>query len=145
MQVVLMQPLLLAVGEKGTLLFALVASVIKWVGIGAAATKAQVFGFEGLGSFAFLALPMISSLKANAIPAHEQGALQGALSGVQAIAAGVGPLIFMLLWQALTARPDVLYLPRVRPLRPSHVFHRMHTFCSGLEHHQHRTRLFDTA
>lgn len=109
-----MQPLLLCIGEKGTLIFALLASIVKWTGIGIALTKTQVFTFEGVGAFAFLSLPMISSLKANAIRPHEQGALQGALSGVQALAAGFGPLLFMLLWQALTEHPARLYLPRVR-------------------------------
>jgi hypothetical protein len=115
-QVLLMQPLLCCIGEKGTLIFALVASVVKWTGIGLALSKMQVFAFDGLGALAFLSLPMISSLKANAIGPHEQGALQGALSGLQALSSGFGPLLFMLLWQFLTEHPATLYLPRVRSL-----------------------------
>jgi MFS transporter, DHA1 family, tetracycline resistance protein len=111
-QAVLMHPLLMLAGEKGTLVVSQIASFLKWLGIAAAMRKWQVFAFEASGAFAFLALPTISSIKANAVRDHEQGALQGALTGVSALAAGAGPLLFMQLFHFCTSA--TLWQPRVR-------------------------------
>ena len=110
-QALLMQPLLWLTGEKGTLVVSQAASLVKWAGSAAAQTKFQVIGFETCGAFAFLALPTISAIKANAVRAHEQGAVQGAISGMQALASGIGPLIFMQLFRLFT---KVVYVLRVR-------------------------------
>lgn len=110
-QAVLMQPLLLLFGDKGTLLVSQIASGLKWAGIALVATKTQVYAAEVVGSLAFLALPTISSLKSNAVGAHEQGALQGALSGVQSLASGIGPIVF---WQLYRFCTVVVRAPRVR-------------------------------
>lgn len=110
-QTVLMQPMLRRFGDKGALTVAQVASVLKWAGIALALSKWQVYIVEVLGSLAFMSLPVISGLKANAVRQHEQGALQGALSGVQALASGVGPVLFYGLFRFCT---KVVHALRVR-------------------------------
>lgn len=48
----------------------------------------------GLGGFASMVFPCVSALKANAAPEDQQGRIQGAVSGLQSFAQGIGPLIF---------------------------------------------------
>lgn len=47
-----------------------------------------------LGGFASMVFPSVSALKANAAPEDEQGRVQGAVSGLQNFAMGLGPLIY---------------------------------------------------
>lgn len=91
--------MLRGLGDKGALVVAQIASACKWAGIALALTKWQVYVAEVVGSLAFMSLPVISGLKANAVRQHEQGALQGALSGVQALASGIGPVLFYALYR----------------------------------------------
>jgi hypothetical protein len=71
-----MQPLLSAVGEKASLVVSQAALALKWMGIGLVVSKEQVFAAEATGALAFIALPTVMGLKANAVHGHEQGSLQ---------------------------------------------------------------------
>ena len=70
-----MQPLLWLCGEKGVLLIAQAAIGLKWLGVAAARSRADCFIAESVGVFGIVSLPIISSLKSNAVRDHEQGAL----------------------------------------------------------------------
>jgi MFS transporter, DHA1 family, tetracycline resistance protein len=111
LQVFFVQPLLSAVGEKRTLVISHVATTLKFLGLGLVGSKAGVYGTEVLGCLAFISTPTVLSITANAVEEHEQGAVQGALSGVQSLAEGCGPLIFMQIYRLCTT---TIFMPRVR-------------------------------
>ena len=67
------------------------AGLAAWGGLSAGGATALVATAGGLSS---LAAPAIAALKANAAGEGEQGAVQGALAGARAAAAGVGPVLF---------------------------------------------------
>ena len=102
MQIFLVQPIVARLGEKGALVLSQVAGSAKFLGLAAAQSKLGVYGTEFVGALTGLSVPTITSIKANAVEEHEQGAVQGALSGAQALASGFGPLVFMQIWRLCT-------------------------------------------
>lgn len=110
LQVILMPLLLLVVRERALIVTGYAALVVKFLGLAVAQTPAQVLLATAIGSLTVMAYPSISSIKANAVPEHEQGAVQGALSGATALATGIGPLVFNQLYSWVTT---VVFLPRV--------------------------------
>ena len=110
-QVFLMPVLLTVAGEHAMMVVAFLGSIVKLLGLSAATAKWQCFASICVGSLYFMAFPAISSIKANAVAEHEQGAVQGAVAGVQALASGAGPLLFMTIYN----RFIVSDTPRVRP------------------------------
>lgn len=109
-QVFLMPVLLTVAGEHAMMIVAFLGSIAKLLGLSAATAKWQCFASICVGSLYFMAFPAISSIKANAVAEHEQGAVQGAVAGVQALASGAGPLLFMTIYN----RFIVSNTPRVR-------------------------------
>jgi len=85
------------VGEPAILAAGLAGAVVQCVGLAAWAAPSPG-GAVGLvaaaGGLSSLASPAIAALKANAAGRGEQGAVQGALAGARAAAAGVGPVLF---------------------------------------------------
>lgn len=109
-----MLPFLLAVASEHLLMVVAFAAITaKLVGLAAAAAKWQCFTAIGVGSFYYMAFPAIASVKANAVAEHEQGCVQGAIAGVQALASGSGPLLFMALYDRFieTSTPRVRVPP----------------------------------
>lgn len=110
MQVLLM-PLFLAItSPKNMILVAFAASFIKLVGLAIAQTKFQALLSLTLGCLSVMSYPAISSIKANAVPMHEQGAVQGGLGGATALASGLAPLALMEVYKLATAP---VFMPRV--------------------------------
>lgn len=109
-----MPPLLSFAGEKLTLVLSQLVTAVKFVALGLAGSKAGIYGAEVVGCLAFLSSPTIMSIKANAVEEHEQGAVQGALSGVQALAQGLLPFIFMQIYRLCTT---TVFLPRVSSIK----------------------------
>ena len=107
--------LLLVVRERALIAIAYAALVVKFVGLAVAQTHVQVLVAIAFGSLTVMAYPSISSIKANGVPDHEQGAVQGALSGATALASGIGPLVFNQLYSWATT---TVFLPRVRHFYP---------------------------
>lgn len=103
--------LLLVMRERALIVTGFLGVFLKLVGLAVAKTKAQVLVSITFGTLYFMAYPAISGIKANAVPAHEQGAVQGALSGATALASGIGPLVFNQLWRWATI---TVYMPWVR-------------------------------
>ena len=112
-----MQPVMSLFGDRGCLVIAFSAAVARGVLLGCAGSKTDVFVALVISTISVMSFPSIASIKANNVGAHEQGTVQGALSGAQALAGGFGPLIFMQIFQAFTQREfGIPYMPRVRPL-----------------------------
>lgn len=110
MQVVLLPLLLCVVSERTLIVAAFGGVLLKLIGLAVAQTKAQVLLSITCGTLYFMAYPSISSIKANSVPSHELGAVQGALSGATALASGVGPLIMN---QIFSWSTTAVYMPRV--------------------------------
>jgi DHA1 family tetracycline resistance protein-like MFS transporter len=61
-----------------------------------------------LSAFAGLSFPAISSLKSTHASAEQQGLVQGALAGIRALSAGLGPLVLAQLFAASTTASAAL-------------------------------------
>jgi hypothetical protein len=110
MQMVVM-PVLSSLWSARTMIIAsFVMYFLKLVGLAVAQSKLQVFFSLAAGTLYFMAFPAIASIKANGVPAHEQGAVQGGLSGASALASGIGPLMFMQVYKLCT---NAFFVPRV--------------------------------
>jgi MFS transporter, DHA1 family, tetracycline resistance protein len=110
MQAFLLQPIVALCGEKGAMVIGTSAMIARSFAYATATSKAQILVATTWGTLSVLTYPAVSSIKANALPDHEQGAVQGALSGVRAIAQGIGPLLFMRLYRLWTQE---YYMPQV--------------------------------
>lgn len=111
MQVVVLPLLLLVVRERALIVTGFAGVLLKLVGLTLATKKWHVFMSISFGALYFMAYPSVSSIKANAVPVHEQGAVQGALRGATALASGIGPLLFNQLYSWATTS---VFMPRVR-------------------------------
>jgi MFS family permease len=122
MQAFLLQPIVALCGEKGAMVIGTSAMIARSFAYATATSKAQILAATTWGTLSVLTYPAVSSIKANALPDHEQGAIQGALSGVQAIAQGIGPLVFMRLYRLWTQE---YYMPQVRACTVRHLMSRV--------------------
>jgi DHA1 family tetracycline resistance protein-like MFS transporter len=93
-QMLLVRPVVKAVGERGALLIGLACGVL---GFAAYALAPNGFLFWcSLPLFALIGLvqPTSQSLTSRRVPGNEQGRLQGAMSGIQSITGLVGPSLY---------------------------------------------------
>lgn len=93
-QLGLLALLLRRMSNKQVLLLALVSQVVASLAYALMWAQWQVFIIASVSSLGMLAFPAITALKSNALAADEQGAIQGALSAVRSIGAGLGPMLF---------------------------------------------------
>ena len=98
-QGVLLHMLLKCLGETRLLLVGLVVGGLQQLSLVLATTKWQAISAVALGSLSSVTFPTISGIKANNSSSQEQGAVQGALYGARALASGLGPLLFGLLFR----------------------------------------------
>jgi DHA1 family tetracycline resistance protein-like MFS transporter len=93
-QMLLVRPVVKAVGERGALLIGLACGVL---GFAAYALAPNGFLFWcSLPLFALIGLvqPTSQSLTSRRVPGNEQGRLQGAMSGIQSITGLIGPTLY---------------------------------------------------
>jgi len=93
-QMVLVRPIVQALGERRTMLLGLVCGVLGFA-IYALAPTPLLF-WCGLPVFALIGLvqPTSQSLMSRRVPGNEQGRLQGAMSGIQSITGLIGPTLY---------------------------------------------------
>jgi DHA1 family tetracycline resistance protein-like MFS transporter len=93
-QMVLVRPIVQALGERRTMLAGLVCGVMGFA-IYALAPTPLLF-WCGLPVFAMIGLvqPTSQSLMSRRVPGNEQGRLQGAMSGIQSITGLIGPTLY---------------------------------------------------
>lgn len=99
-QGVLLPPLARRWGEVALLRGGLLLSAAEHVLLSSVSTRGQALAAVAVGSFAGVAWPSISAIKANACGPDEQGLVQGALASLRALATGLGPLAFAALYRA---------------------------------------------
>ncbi len=78
-------------GERKTLVWALVVGTLGYLGYGLAPAGWVLFVVLAIASFGGLAAPATQGLLTKAVPPNEQGMLQGALMGVNSVTAIIGP------------------------------------------------------
>ncbi|GMH34557.1 hypothetical protein BSKO_02391 [Bryopsis sp. KO-2023] len=81
--------------NKDILLIGISMYVLKMALLTFCKTKAMAYASVACGSFVFIIFPAIASIKSAYVSKEEQGAVQGALGGAQALSRGVGPLVFL--------------------------------------------------
>ena len=82
-----------AVGEKRALLLGLGVAVVSYIGYGTATHGWMIFAVICFAALGGIAQPALQALITKTVDRHEQGAVQGALTGVQSVAQVIGPLI----------------------------------------------------
>lgn len=106
-QMLLVRPVVQAVGERGALLIGLACGVL---GFAAYALAPNGFLFWcSLPLFALIGLvqPTSQSLTSRRVPGNEQGRLQGAMSGIQSITGLIGPSLYTMVfaWAITDGKP----------------------------------------
>ncbi|MEW5850109.1 MAG: TCR/Tet family MFS transporter [Myxococcota bacterium] len=98
-------------GERLALLIGLTINATAFVLYGLATSGWMLYPIMVFMSFAGIAGPSLQSLVTRRVPADEQGALQGALTGVQSMAAVVGPLLATQLFGYFTSDAAPMKVP----------------------------------
>ena len=82
-----------AIGERNAMILGLIISIGAYAGYGAATQGWMIYAVIVLATFGGIAQPAAQSLITRAVSPQEQGAVQGALTGLQSIANILGPII----------------------------------------------------
>lgn len=80
-------------GAYKTALIGFSAAIIAYVGIAFAPNALALYLWCGVSSLSGFAMPAIQSIMSNAVPANEQGELQGVIASISSIGAIFGPLL----------------------------------------------------
>jgi DHA1 family tetracycline resistance protein-like MFS transporter len=89
----LVGPILRRTGEERGLLIGLASTALVFIGYGLATQGWMMYAIICIGSFGALAGPAGQALITKRVPATEQGAVQGALGGLQSLAGVIAPPI----------------------------------------------------
>jgi MFS transporter, DHA1 family, tetracycline resistance protein len=85
------------IGERRGVLVGLLAMTVAMTCYGAAGQGWMIYGIILIGSLAGIGAPAMQSLISQAVPADEQGAVQGAMNSISSVAGIIAPV----LWTAL--------------------------------------------
>ncbi len=107
----LLQVLLPRWGERQALVIALVSSIAGLVLYGLATQGWMMYVILAGTSLSFIAQPAAQGLISNAVPANEQGAIQGALTSVLSLTAIIGPIAGTAAFAYFTAPGQPLQIP----------------------------------
>lgn len=89
----LARKLIPALGERRSLLFGLVLAIFAYIGYGTATQGWMIYAIVLVASIGGIAQPAGQSMITRSVRPDEQGAIQGAITSLQSIAAVIGPLI----------------------------------------------------
>jgi MFS transporter, DHA1 family, tetracycline resistance protein len=98
-------------GERRALLFGLSVGALGFLLYGLATQGWMLYAIIAATSIGGVAGPALMSMITRLVPASEQGALQGALSSVQSLAAIAGPLMATSLFGYFTSPHAPVHLP----------------------------------
>ncbi|MEM9706774.1 MAG: TCR/Tet family MFS transporter [Pseudomonadota bacterium] len=103
-------PIVNRFGEQRVVIGGLIAAAFGYLALAVAPSAAPIFFAMILGAFGGLATPAMQAIITKATPADAQGALQGAVTSVVAIATVVGPVMMTQIFRAFT-EPGAAYFP----------------------------------
>jgi len=98
-------------GERRALIMGLLIGSVTFLMYGLATQGWMMYAFIVVGSLGGIAMPAIQSLITRMTPATEQGAVQGALTSINSIAAIVGPLMATGLFGYFTSAAAPVHMP----------------------------------
>ncbi|HEU5086091.1 MAG TPA: TCR/Tet family MFS transporter [Roseiflexaceae bacterium] len=110
-QAALLPVLLPRLGERRALVLGLVSSVVGYVLYGLATAGWMMYVIIAATGLSFVIQPAVQALITNAVPADEQGAIQGALTSLLSLTAIVGPIIATELFSYFTAPARAMPVP----------------------------------
>ncbi len=89
-------------GEERAIIAGLMIATIAYLSYGLATASWMLFATIVFSSFGGVAGPSLQSLVTRSVPANEQGAVQGALTSINNLAAIIGPLLYTFLFGYFT-------------------------------------------
>ena len=92
-QALITGPLSKWLGDRGTLVFGVVADVLAFLGFGFATQGWMAFALSPLSALGGVGLPALQSLMSKQVSEARQGELQGVLASAQSLTSIAGPLI----------------------------------------------------
>jgi len=111
-QGLLVRPLIIRFGERGTVIFGLVISAIAFLCYGSAAYGWMVPCIIIFGSLGGVTGPAIQSIVAGSVDPSEQGKIQGALTSLMSLTNNIAPLFFTAgLFSYFTSEEALFELP----------------------------------
>lgn len=109
----LVRPILGRIGERRGLILGLAAATLAYIGYGTATQGWMIYTIVCFGVFGGLAGPAIQSLITRHVPPNEQGAIQGALTGLSSAASFISPPIAAWSFGACISPTSRLQLPGI--------------------------------
>lgn len=100
-----------ALGERKSLLLGLGIGVFAYIGYGAATQGWMIYAVICLASFAGIAQPAGQAIITRTVSPTEQGAVQGALTGLQSIANILGPILASVVFAYFISEQAPIHLP----------------------------------
>jgi DHA1 family tetracycline resistance protein-like MFS transporter len=82
-----------AIGERAAVLIGFTLAALAYAGYGAATEGWMIYAVIAFATFGGIAQPAAQSLITRAVSPLEQGAVQGAMTGLQSVANILGPII----------------------------------------------------
>lgn len=99
------------IGERRGVYVGLLAMTLAMVCYGSATQGWMIFGIILIGSLAGIGSPATQSIISQAVPADEQGAVQGALNSVTSVAGIIAPILWTSLFSWAIAPERSIHLP----------------------------------
>jgi DHA1 family tetracycline resistance protein-like MFS transporter len=110
-QAALLPLLLPRLGERRALVLGLISSVVGYVLYGLAPAGWMMYVIIAASGLGFVVQPAAQGLISNAVPADEQGAIQGALTSLFSLTAIIGPLVSTALFSYFTSPTQPVKVP----------------------------------
>jgi DHA1 family tetracycline resistance protein-like MFS transporter len=99
------------IGERRGVFVGLTAMAVAMAGYGAASEGWMIYFVIVIGSLSGIGSPATQSIISQAVPADEQGAVQGALNSITSIARIIAPLLWTFLFSWAIAPGNQVHLP----------------------------------
>jgi len=98
-------------GTGKTLVFGLALQIVQNCLYTFFHARAAVIGGCVVGGFATIVFPSVSTIKANAVSAADQGRVQGAMSALQQLSLGIGPVLYGYVFADVSRADGILGRP----------------------------------
>ncbi len=99
------------IGERRGVFVGLIAMAVAMFGYGAATEGWMLYCIILVGSLSGIGSPATQSIISQAVPADEQGAVQGALNSITSVARVIAPLLWTFLFSWAIDTKRVVHIP----------------------------------
>ena len=109
----LVKGIIAKLGERMGLVLGLLLTATAFAGYGFSSAGWMIYGFIVIGGFGGIAGPATQALVTKHVPADQQGAVQGSLSGLQGLATMFGPLVATMSFSHFTRAGSPVQIPGI--------------------------------